>query len=28
LGFERIAILDIQMAPDVALESCHMRCRI
>lgn len=28
LGFERIAVLDLQMAPDVTLTSCHMRYRI
>jgi N-acetylglutamate synthase-like GNAT family acetyltransferase len=28
LGFERIAILDLQMNADVALTSCHMRYRM
>lgn len=27
LGFERIAIVDIQMTPDVSLTSCHMYCQ-
>jgi N-acetylglutamate synthase-like GNAT family acetyltransferase len=27
LGFERIAVFEIQMSPDVLLTSCHMRYR-